>query len=146
MTKLKGYWEGRKCFIYRCTQHILFTVTDHSDSKRVNLLLPLHGLLSEEDRGMRVIILLYINFRPPKLPTVPLAFSLISRPHPLPNGMSGSATNSFQLPARVLLYAPSYRQDYTYHSLCYTSRGALVVTRHSLIVHHERSTRRPNTP
>ena len=37
-----------------------------------------------------VIILLYINFRPPKLPTVPLAFSLISCPSPL-NGMSGSA-------------------------------------------------------
>ena len=32
---------------------------------------------------------------------------------------------SFQLTARVLLYAPSHRQDSTYHSLCYTSRGAL---------------------
>ena len=32
---------------------------------------------------------------------------------------------SFQLAARVLLYAPSHRQDSTYHSLCYTSRGAL---------------------
>ena len=27
--------------------------------------------------------------------------------------------------ARVLLYAPSHRQDSTYHGLCYTSRGAL---------------------
>ena len=27
--------------------------------------------------------------------------------------------------ARVLLYTPSHRQDCTYHSLCYTSRGAL---------------------
>ena len=27
--------------------------------------------------------------------------------------------------ARVLLYAPSHRQDRTYHGLCYTSRGAL---------------------
>ena len=27
---------------------------------------------------------------------------------------------SFQLRARVLLYAPSHRQDNTYHSLCYT--------------------------
>ena len=26
---------------------------------------------------------------------------------------------------RVLLYAPSHRQDNTYHGLCYTSRGAL---------------------
>ena len=37
-------------------------------------------------------ILFYINFRLPKLPTFPLAFSLISCPHPL-NGMSGSATD-----------------------------------------------------
>ena len=27
---------------------------------------------------------------------------------------------SFRLTARVLLYAPSHRQDNTYHSLCYT--------------------------
>ena len=32
---------------------------------------------------------------------------------------------SFQLAAMVLLYAPSHRQDCTYHGLCYTSRGAL---------------------
>ena len=32
---------------------------------------------------------------------------------------------SFRLAARVLLYAPSHRQDGTYHGLCYTSRGAL---------------------
>ena len=30
---------------------------------------------------------------------------------------------SFQLAARVLLYAPFHRQDTTYHSFCYTSRG-----------------------
>ena len=36
---------------------------------------------------------------------------------------------SFQLAARVLLYAPSHRQDSTYHGLCYTSRGALAGTR-----------------
>ena len=40
---------------------------------------------------------------------------------------------SFWLTARVLLYAPSHRQDNTYHSLCYTSRGALIGT------HHERT-------
>ena len=33
---------------------------------------------------------------------------------------------SFRLTARVLLYAPSHRQDSTYHDLCYTSRGALL--------------------
>ena len=32
---------------------------------------------------------------------------------------------SFQLAARVLLYAPYHRQDSTYHCLSYTSRGAL---------------------
>ena len=31
---------------------------------------------------------------------------------------------SYRLTARVLLYAPSHRQDNTYHGLCYTSRGA----------------------
>ena len=36
---------------------------------------------------------------------------------------------SFRLAARVLLYAPSHRQDSTY--LCYTSRGALAGTRNS---------------
>ena len=35
-----------------------------------------------------------------------------------------------RLTARVLLYAPSHRQDSTYHSLCYTSRGALAGTYH----------------
>ena len=31
---------------------------------------------------------------------------------------------SHRLTARVLLYAPSHRQDNTYHGLCHTSRGA----------------------
>ena len=38
---------------------------------------------------------------------------------------------SFRLAAKVLLYASSHRQDNTYHSLCYTSRGALGGTRNS---------------
>ena len=38
---------------------------------------------------------------------------------------------SYRLTARVLLYAPSHRHDNTYHSLCYTSRGALAGTRNS---------------
>ena len=37
----------------------------------------------------------------------------------------------FRLAARVLLYASSHRQDSTYHSLCYTSRGTLAGTRNS---------------
>ena len=38
---------------------------------------------------------------------------------------------SYRLTARVVLYAPSHRQDNTYHGLCYTSRGALAGTRNS---------------
>ena len=38
---------------------------------------------------------------------------------------------SYRLTARVVLYAPSHRQDNTYHSLCYTSCGALAGTRNS---------------
>ena len=54
---------------------------------------------------------------------------------------------SYQLTARVLLYAPSYRQDNTYHSLCYTSRGALAGTRNSSMgPAHEGSIRRPIAP
>ena len=51
---------------------------------------------------------------------------------------------SFRLTARVLLYAPSHRQDSTYHGLCYTSRGALAKTRNSSMgPPHEGSIRRP---
>ena len=38
---------------------------------------------------------------------------------------------SFRLSASDLLYALSHRQDSTYHSMCYTSPGALVGTRNS---------------
>ena len=38
---------------------------------------------------------------------------------------------SYRLTARVLLYAPSHRQDSTYHGLCCTSRGALAGTRNT---------------
>ena len=54
---------------------------------------------------------------------------------------------SYRLTARVLLYAPSHRQDNTYHGLCYTSCGALVGTRNSTMgPPHEGSIRRPITP
>ena len=49
---------------------------------------------------------------------------------------------SFRLAARVLLHAPSHRQDNTYHSLCYTSRGALAGTINSSMdpkTHHTMS-------
>ena len=54
---------------------------------------------------------------------------------------------SYRLTARVLLYAPSHRQDNTYHGLCYTSREALAGTRNSSMgPPHEGSTRRPIAP
>ena len=54
---------------------------------------------------------------------------------------------SYRLTARVLLYAPSHRQDNTYHGLCYTSRGALAGTENSSMgPPHEGSIRRPTAP
>ena len=54
---------------------------------------------------------------------------------------------SFRLAARVLLYAPSHRQDSTYNGLCYTSRGALARTRNSSMGSpHEGSIRQPIAP
>ena len=54
---------------------------------------------------------------------------------------------SYGLTARVLLYAPSHRQDNTYHGLCYTSRGAPAGTRNSSMgPFHEGSIRRPTAP
>ena len=54
---------------------------------------------------------------------------------------------SYRLTARVLLYAPSHRQDNTYHSLCYSSRGALAGTRNSSMgPPHEGSIQRPIAP
>ena len=54
---------------------------------------------------------------------------------------------SYRLTARVLLYAPSHRQDNTYHRLCYTSCGALAGTRNSSMgPPHEGSIRQPITP
>ena len=54
---------------------------------------------------------------------------------------------SFRLAARVLLYASSHRQDNTYHSLCYTSRGALAGTKNSSMGPPlEGSIRRPIAP
>ena len=54
---------------------------------------------------------------------------------------------SYRLTARVLLYAPSHRQDNTYHGLCCTSRGALAGTRNSSMgPPHEGSIRRSTAP
>ena len=64
---------------------------------------------------------------------------------------------SFRLTARVLLYAPSHRQNSTYHGLCYFSCGALTGTRNSTMgpphekrsdnpSHHERMNECLTTP
>ena len=54
---------------------------------------------------------------------------------------------SYRLTPRVLLYAPSHRQDSTYRGLCYTSRGALAGARNSSMgPPHEGSIRRPTAP
>ena len=54
---------------------------------------------------------------------------------------------SYRLTARVILYAPSHKQDNTYHGLCYTSCGALAGTRNSSMgPPHEGSIRRPIAP
>ena len=54
---------------------------------------------------------------------------------------------SFRLAARVILYAPSHRQDNTYHGLCYPSCRALAGTRNSSMgPPHEGSIRRPIAP
>ena len=50
---------------------------------------------------------------------------------------------SFRLTARVLLYAPSHRQDSTYHSLCYTVVEHWLEREIAQWVHHEGSIRRP---
>ena len=52
---------------------------------------------------------------------------------------------SYRLTARVLLYAPSHIQDNTYHSLCYTSRGALTGTRNSSVLLYAPSQKQANT-
>ena len=53
---------------------------------------------------------------------------------------------SYRLTARVLLYAPSHRQDNTYHGLCYTNRGALAGTRNSSMGPPHEGSIRLNTP
>ena len=64
------------------------------------------------------------------------------RGNPLPpHGLLFSINN------KDFLYAPSHRQDNTYHSLCYTSREALAGMRNSSTgPFHEGSIRRPIAP
>ena len=47
--------------------------------------------------------------------------------------------HGFLLATRVLLYAPSNRQDSTYHDLCYTSHGASIGLMFSNILKNSKS-------
>ena len=82
-------------------------VKDHSNSERGNPLPPLHGLL--------------------------FPISSHRRKWVKDSRSDIKLHNHFLLVARVLLYAPSHKQDITYHCLCYTSRGALAGIRNSSI-------------
>ena len=105
-------------------------VKDHSDSERENPLLP-HGLLfliREREREMFYLtthsthfIYGYMAF------DIWLRTILIVRKETRCHHIG----YSYRLTARVLLYAPSHRQDNTYHGLCYTSSGELAGTRNS---------------
>ena len=48
---------------------------------------------------------------------------------------------SYRLTAWVLLYAPSHRQDSTFHDLCYTSRGALAWAHNKPVPNSNKETR-----
>ena len=50
----------------------------------------------------------------------------------------------FPISSKVILYAPSHRQDNTYHGLCYTSRGALAGTRNNAMGFRIESLEPPN--
>ena len=51
----------------------------------------------------------------------------------------------FPINSKGFLYAPSHRQDSTYHGLCYTSRGALAGTRNSSMGPPHEGSIRPKT-
>ena len=115
---------------------------DHSDSERENLLPP-HGLLfhisskgsfictmawREKEREMFYLTTHSTHFIYGYMASdIWLRTILILRKETRCRHMG----YSFRLAARVLLYAPSQRQDNTYHSLCYTSRGAMAGARNT---------------
>ena len=119
------YW--RKCFIYWRIQHVLFTVIWHWGEREMFYLTThsthfIYGYMAS-DIWLRTILIVRKETRCPHI------------------------GYSYRLTARVLLYAPSHRQDNTYHGLCYTSREALAGTRNSSIgPPHEGSIRRPIAP
>ena len=113
-------------------------VEDHSHSERGNPLSP-HGILFEREREMFYLTTPSTHFIYGYMASdIWLRTILIVRKETRCRHIG----YSFRLAARVLLYASSHRQDNTYHSLCYTSRGALAGTRNSSMgLPHEGSIR-----
>ena len=119
--------EGRKDMFY-LTMHSTHFIYGYmvkylSDRERANLLPP-HRLLflinSKEGNILFNDALSTFYLRLYGIGYMVKNHSDRERANPLPH-----IGYSFQLAARVLLYASSHRQDNTYHGLCYTSRGAL---------------------
>ena len=101
-------------------------VTDHSDGERENLLLT--------ERGWKEGNVLFNDALNTFLFTV-IRCQIYGRGPLRWRGKKHAAATwatLSDLAARVILYASSYRQDSTYHSLCYTSLGAQAGTRNSL--------------
>ena len=129
--------SGRKEIFYLRLYGIRHMVKNHSDSERGNPLLP-HSLLfpisskgpfiCTREREMFYLMTYSTHFIYGYMASdIWLRTILIVREETC----YCHIVYSFQLAARVLLYAPSHRQYSTYHSLCYTSHGALAGTRNS---------------
>ena len=132
------YTEGRKCFISQCTQHIF--IYGYMASAMVKA----HWDIERGRKEMFYLMTHSTHFIYGYMASdIWLRTILIVRKETRCCHMG----YSFRLTARVLLYAPSHRQDSTYHGLCYTSRGALAGTRNSSMGSpHEGSIRRPIAP
>ena len=126
-----GVWWA---IIIRGLYGVRYMVKDHSDNERGNLLLP-HRLFfpissmvllyaSEEEENVLFNDALNTYYlRLYGIGHMVKDHSDSERGNPLP-------PHGLLFP---ILYASSHRQDNTYHSLCYTSRGALAGTRTDLL-------------
>ena len=114
-------------------------VKKHSDSERGNPLQP-HGLLfliSSKGSFMREREMFYLTTHSTHFIYCYMASDIWLRTILIVRKETRCRHIGYcyRLTARVLLYAPSHRQDNTYHGLCYTSRGALAGTR-VFYMHH----------
>ena len=123
---------GRKQMFYLTSHssHCVYgyMVKDHLYDERGNPLLPLHGGGGGGEREMFYLTTHSTHFIYSYMASdIWLRTILIVRKETRCRHIG----YSYRLTARVLLYASSHRQDSTYHGLCYTSRGALALTRNS---------------